>query len=299
MVEECELMMTALKCFVIMPYQPEFDPVFRAVSKSATDALPGQPVDCFWLKDVQSAGRITDDIVQGIEEAAFCIADVTGNNPNVMWETGYAMALGKPTMLIGRAVESLPFDLKVHRVLPYGMDALEALVTGLSEGIRQTLSRYEIGPRVISAVDHGDGTYSIAVTGSAHANERKVRRRAETLLQPYLGLDAMWYCGTSGTVDESVLAYLVENKQRAVAVGYHRYDITEPVRELVASGKVRFLDATVESVPRGLSGPTERDIFFSAKSDLVALFWDGKSRNTGRLVRYFEENAKSLLVGFV
>ena len=36
-----------------------------------------------------------------------------------MWELGYAMAMGKPTILIGQSTEALPFDLKIHRVLAY------------------------------------------------------------------------------------------------------------------------------------------------------------------------------------
>jgi len=290
--------MTAMKCFVIMPFHPSFDAVFETVQTGTAEALPEQAIECQWLKDVHGAGKITDDIIRGIEEAAFCIADVTGNNPNVMWETGYAMALGRPTILIGQAVESLPFDLKVHRVLPYDVGALAGFGPRLSEGIRQTLSRYDVGPRV-KAPSQAGATFTVAVTGSAHANERKVRHRVRTLLRPYLSPHVIWYCGTSGAVDESVLAYLVEHGQRAFAVGYHRYDVTEPVRQFVQAGQVQFVDSTVESFPRGLSAPTERDLLFSIKSDLVVLFWDGKSRNTGELVRYFEASANNLLLGFI
>src|SRR5207248_2647140 len=86
--------MTAMQCLVIMPFGEAFDPVFRAVRNTVAGAVPGQPIDCYWLKDVHAAGRITDDIVAGIQKAALCVSDVTRSNPNVMWETGYAMALG-------------------------------------------------------------------------------------------------------------------------------------------------------------------------------------------------------------
>ena len=63
-----------LKCLVIMPFRPDFDAVYKCVQSAAQEALPGDSVDCYWLKDVRAAGKITDDIVNGIQESAFCIA---------------------------------------------------------------------------------------------------------------------------------------------------------------------------------------------------------------------------------
>jgi len=127
----------------MMPFESRFDAVFEMVSAATKEAIEDQQINCYWLKDVHAAGRITDDIVKGIEDTTFCIADLTGNNPNVMWETGYAMALDKPTILIGQSVDSIPFDLKVHRILPYQLDRLNDLSHILGESIRQTVARDE------------------------------------------------------------------------------------------------------------------------------------------------------------
>jgi hypothetical protein len=67
-----------------MPFMQSFDVVFDVVKDVASGAVPDTNFQCYSLKDVQAAGRITDDILKGITEAAFCIADVTGHNPNVM-----------------------------------------------------------------------------------------------------------------------------------------------------------------------------------------------------------------------
>ena len=141
MIEESA--MAKLTCFVIMPYQKEFDPVFETARKAA-NLVPDDEVSCHWLKEVHAAGKITDDILESLHEADLCIADVTGNNPNVMWETGFAMALGKPTILIGQRIEMLPFDLKIHRVLNYELAALDVLQEKLSKAIKQTLMRYDL-----------------------------------------------------------------------------------------------------------------------------------------------------------
>jgi len=282
-----------------MPFEDAFNPVYQAVQATVASAVPGQPIDCYWLKDVYAAGRITDDILDSLQRAALCVSDLTGSNPNVMWETGYAMALGKPTVLISQHVKTLPFDLLVHRVLPYQQNALEELVPLLSKAISQTLARYDV--KVSTKVESRGHitTPVIAVTGTMLADPARVHRRVETLLRPYLAAQPLWFCGTSGAVDEVVLQYLLEHQQHAVAVGYHRLDFSAAVLQLVQEGKVPFLDASVETIPRGLSGPTERDILFASKADMVVLFWDGKSQGTAELIDFFQRNKINVLIGFV
>ncbi len=52
--------MTTMRCLVIMPFEDAFNPVYQAVQATVASAVPGQPIDCYWLKDVYAAGRITD-----------------------------------------------------------------------------------------------------------------------------------------------------------------------------------------------------------------------------------------------
>jgi len=47
------------------------------------------------------------------------IADLSGNNPNVMYKLGLAYALGKPVILISNDVNSVPFDLLGSLMLFY------------------------------------------------------------------------------------------------------------------------------------------------------------------------------------
>jgi hypothetical protein len=102
-----------------------------------------------------------------------------------------------------------------------------------------------------------------------------------------------------GTVDEIVLDYLLGQGQSVMPVAYHRYDFSEQIRGLVAGGEVHYIDASVESLPKGISGPSARDILFCVRSDLIVLFWDGHSRGTRELIDYFQNNGKSLLVSFI
>jgi hypothetical protein len=290
-----------LECFVIMPFTAVFDPVFEVVKEVATSAVPGAPFQCNWLKDDRSAGRITDDIIKGLNEATFCIADVSGHNPNVMWETGYAMALGKPTILIGQSLDALPFDLRAHRVMEYSDGGLVQFKEKLGEAVRQTLSRYALKGSGASELPSGKAKEQriITITGTMMADEAVTLRRLEHTLSPYLSESTLWLVGSVGTVDLAATRFLLQQKQRVTAVGYHRFDCAEELRRLIAEGKLKFLDASIESLPRGVTGPSQRDILFCVKSDLVILLWDGESSGTSLLKEYFQSQGVATILAFL
>ena len=176
--------MAELECLVLMPFEGSFDPVMETIKQAMEKAVPGTAIRCRWLKDVHSAGQITDDIVEGIRKSAICISDLSGTNPNVMWETGYAMAAGKPTILICQDISMLPFDLKVHRVHEYSLENLVGFKEILAEATRQTLSRYNIRT-VTTKHDTDANPLVVAVTGSMEIEPARARRRIETILAPY------------------------------------------------------------------------------------------------------------------
>ena len=68
------------------------------------------------------AGRITDEMDELDSPQRSFLADVTSNNPNVMYELGLAHAQGKRrcTILIADSVERIPFDIKDYVVILYG-----------------------------------------------------------------------------------------------------------------------------------------------------------------------------------
>src|SRR5204862_409394 len=91
--------------------------------------------------EARPAGRITERLLAALRECSFCIADLTGSNPNVMWETGYAMALGKPVIVITQDLATLPFDMKDMQALCYDRTHLNSSLGGLSVILCATLSR--------------------------------------------------------------------------------------------------------------------------------------------------------------
>jgi hypothetical protein len=241
--------------------------------------------------------------VQGLADASFCVADVSGNNPNVMWETGYAMALGKPTILIGQDIDALPFDLRLHRVLQYDTADLSALGDRLSKAIRDTLARYALKstPDMPSQKPKTTSTSgrTVAVTGSMGANEASAIARTADVLGAYLSDSTTWYIGSVGVVDLAAAHYLLQNGQRVTVVGYDRFDCARELRALVQEGRLTFVDASTQSIPKGLQGPSARDVFFCMRSDLVILFWDGESFGTKQMVEYFQQQGICTLLASV
>lgn len=102
--------------FVIMPFKPEFNDVWKGgiIRAAKTENFTPIRVDM-----INRSTNITDDIVGSIEKCRLAIVDVTGNNPNVMFELGYAMAKSKPNIIISQSVDFLPFDIRNIRTIVY------------------------------------------------------------------------------------------------------------------------------------------------------------------------------------
>src|SRR5207302_9047003 len=69
--------------------------------------------------DLFTDRSIASDIWSLICAARLVLADCSGRNPNVFYEIGVSHAIGKPTLLVSRAIEDVPFDIKHLRCLLY------------------------------------------------------------------------------------------------------------------------------------------------------------------------------------
>ena len=58
------------------------------------------------------AEGMMERVYNQIAKADIVVSDMTGQNPNVFYETGYAHALGKLTVLVIQNADEIPFDLK-------------------------------------------------------------------------------------------------------------------------------------------------------------------------------------------
>lgn len=107
-----------LKVFLIAP----FDASSSRLQDSITRNLEKVGIRVLRLDKVVEIGdRITDNIITALELADIVIVDVSRQNPNVMYELGYAHALRKPTLIIAdkSEMDKLPIDLRGYFIQLY------------------------------------------------------------------------------------------------------------------------------------------------------------------------------------
>ncbi|WP_059008631.1 hypothetical protein [Streptomyces specialis] len=90
---------------------------------------------------IPHAGDINEQICRHVIECDLVIADVSGGNPNVMYELGLRHITGKPTIHIGEA-GLLPFDIASIRTIRY--QRARSHLTGARKEIESAL---EVGLR--------------------------------------------------------------------------------------------------------------------------------------------------------
>lgn len=102
--------------FVAMPFSDEMEDVYifgiqGPVNKSG--------FLCERMDMETFTGDILSRIKSRIETAALVVADLTGANPNVYLEVGYAWGKGRDTLLLAKTGDELKFDVRGQRCLVY------------------------------------------------------------------------------------------------------------------------------------------------------------------------------------
>ena len=106
------------KCFVISPFGGWFDSYYSAILQPAIEAANLTPCRA---DDLYRPSSIIHDIWRFVSQATVLLADLTGKNPNVLYELGLAHAIGKPVVMITQDLDDVPFDLRNLRVITYEM----------------------------------------------------------------------------------------------------------------------------------------------------------------------------------
>lgn len=103
--------------FVLMPFDEKFDDIYKFGIKGAAEEVGAyaERVD----EQIFTEG-ILERIFNQINKADLIVADMTGRNPNVFYEVGYAHSLGKIVLLLTQDVDDIPFDLKHRQHIVYG-----------------------------------------------------------------------------------------------------------------------------------------------------------------------------------
>lgn len=99
-----------------MPFQEGLTAVYEHGIKPLVESMGMQ---CKRADEIYSSQGILGDIWDSMQSAEIVIADLTGKNPNVMYELGLCHALWKRVILLSQNRDDVPFDLRAWRVLWY------------------------------------------------------------------------------------------------------------------------------------------------------------------------------------
>jgi hypothetical protein len=125
--------------FIAMPFRDDMEDTFVFGIQGPVNAAGYL---CERVDLMTFTGDILARIKSRIETASLVIADLTGANPNVYLEVGYAWGKDRPTLLIAKTSDELKFDVQGQRCLIYKSirdlaTKLEADLSALSQQNRE------------------------------------------------------------------------------------------------------------------------------------------------------------------
>lgn len=100
--------------------------------------------------EIAEPGSITQQVIEQLLTAAVVVANLTGLNPNVMYELAVRHAIRKPAILIAEFGTDLPFDIADERVLFYVNDM--AGVEELKKQLEASINAAMLAPPPVNPV---------------------------------------------------------------------------------------------------------------------------------------------------
>jgi len=120
--------------FTLMPFSSDFDDIYQLGIKKTAVSLGAY---CERVDEQIYDGTILDRILNQITKADVIVADMTGKNPNVFFEVGYAKGINKKIILLTKTANDIPFDLKHYPHIVY-----ENSITNLREYLKRPLQHH-------------------------------------------------------------------------------------------------------------------------------------------------------------
>ena len=126
------------QAFLALPFSLAGSPVVDALTKALHDhgvqivspKLAGQ------FPDV-----ISEQVFGMLRRADFVVADLTDRSPNVFFELGLALGLGKPVLLLSQApATDIPFDLRARQIVVYRPEQLDTISRYVDLWLRDLLA---------------------------------------------------------------------------------------------------------------------------------------------------------------
>jgi hypothetical protein len=139
-------------CFVIQPF--DSGPFDKRYEDTIAPAISAADLEPYRVDRDPHVTIPIDQIEEGIRASQACVADITTDNPNVWFELGYAIALGKPVVLVALNdhTRRFPFDIQHRHVIRYRTDSASdfaRLQDEITTRLRAILQKEERLERVV------------------------------------------------------------------------------------------------------------------------------------------------------
>lgn len=132
-----------LNCLLLFPYNKERMLIQNFIEKNLTNSkICIQKDDSKRIRNtfIHTGLTLQETLLSSLKSMDLIIADITENNPNILYEIGFAHALKKPTILISQNKLSHVSILLGFQVIIYQKDALETLLKYLKYNILRLIS---------------------------------------------------------------------------------------------------------------------------------------------------------------
>ena len=148
--------------FVLMPFDEAFNDIFKfGIMGAAEDVgAHAERLD----KQIFTEGML-DHIFNEISKADVIVADMTGRNPNVFYEVGYAHALGKIVLLLTNDSDDIPFDLKHRQHTVYG-GSIEKLKDDLAVKLEWAIATAATTREGLDQTVAEEGYFDVEINGT-------------------------------------------------------------------------------------------------------------------------------------
>lgn len=110
-------------CFVIMPFtaprgysEDHFSKIYAQIFKPAIEAAGYRALRC---DEIHNGKSIHSNMFRQLSQAPLVLCDLTGHNPNVLYELGRRDALNLPTVLVLEEGQKRLFNLREYSAVPY------------------------------------------------------------------------------------------------------------------------------------------------------------------------------------
>ena len=142
------------RCCVFQPFDK--GPHDKRYEDTIAPAIKAAGLEPYRVDRDEGAVIPVETLHEEIRSATICLADITTQNPNVMYELGFAIASGKDVVMIcsTQSATRFPFDIQHRGIVPYSLDSasdFEKLKADITHRIKALVRKQATAQSIASA----------------------------------------------------------------------------------------------------------------------------------------------------